>query len=187
MKLLLVPRADEPSIAAGWVAHVGSANERPGITGISHLFEHMMFKGTKTIGAKDAARDLELIDEQETRPRPHARGGRDAARGPPARRDRRHHEAREQDGPLPGAREGVRRAREGAARPPRQERVRPDLHEGRRGRDERLDEHGPHAVLRRPCRRTSSSSGSGWSRTACARPSSASSTPSATSSSRSAA
>ena len=30
---------------------------------------------------------------------------------------------------------------------PRQERVRPDLHEGRRVGDERLDEHGPHPVL----------------------------------------
>jgi predicted Zn-dependent peptidase len=47
------------------VAHVGSANERPGITGIAHLFEHMMFKGTPTIGTKDAKRDLEIIAEQE--------------------------------------------------------------------------------------------------------------------------
>ena len=37
-----------------------------------------------------------------------------------------------------GAREEVRRAREGAARPPRQERVRPDLHEAGRLGDERL-------------------------------------------------
>ncbi len=29
--------------------NVGSANERPGITGISHIFEHMMFKGSKKI------------------------------------------------------------------------------------------------------------------------------------------
>ena len=46
MKLLMVERHDEPSVAGGWVAHVGSSNERPGITGIAHLFEHMMFKGT---------------------------------------------------------------------------------------------------------------------------------------------
>ena len=45
MKLVLVPRHLSPTVAGGWVAHVGSANERPGITGISHLFEHMMFKG----------------------------------------------------------------------------------------------------------------------------------------------
>ncbi len=64
-KLLLVERHEEPRIAGGWVAHVGSANERPGITGIAHLFEHMMFKGTPTLGTKDAKRDLELIAQQE--------------------------------------------------------------------------------------------------------------------------
>ena len=53
------------TVAASWVAHVGSANERPGITGFAHLFEHMMFKGTPTIGTKDIARDLEIIAEQE--------------------------------------------------------------------------------------------------------------------------
>ncbi|MFM7808061.1 MAG: insulinase family protein, partial [Planctomycetota bacterium] len=51
MRFLLVPRTDQPNvIAAGWLAKVGSVNERPGITGISHFFEHMMFKGTNTIG-----------------------------------------------------------------------------------------------------------------------------------------
>src|SRR5438552_4696844 len=65
MKVVLAPRHLTPSVSAGWVAHVGSANERPGITGISHLFEHMMFKGTPTIGTKDARRDLEIIAEQE--------------------------------------------------------------------------------------------------------------------------
>ena len=65
MRLLLVERHDEPTIAGGWVAHVGSANERPGITGIAHLFEHMMFKGTPTIGTKDYKKDLEIIAEQE--------------------------------------------------------------------------------------------------------------------------
>lgn len=65
MKLLMVPRPDEPTVSGGWVAHVGSANERPGITGISHLFEHMMFKGTTTIGSKDPKRDLAILAEQE--------------------------------------------------------------------------------------------------------------------------
>jgi predicted Zn-dependent peptidase len=61
----LVERHDDPSIAAGFVAHVGSANERPGITGIAHLFEHMMFKGTPTIGTKNFKKDLFIIAEQE--------------------------------------------------------------------------------------------------------------------------
>src|ERR1019366_2929321 len=35
------------------------------ITGIAHLFEHMMFKGTPTIGTKDYKKDLEIIAAQE--------------------------------------------------------------------------------------------------------------------------
>src|SRR6266478_2697500 len=65
MRLLMVERHDEPSVAGGWVAHVGSSNERPGITGTAHLFEHMMFKGTPTIGTKDYKKDLEIIAAQE--------------------------------------------------------------------------------------------------------------------------
>jgi len=38
---------------------VGSRNERPGITGISHLFEHMMFNGAKRYGPKEFDRILE--------------------------------------------------------------------------------------------------------------------------------
>ncbi len=65
MRLLIVERHDSPTIACGWVARVGSVNERPGITGISHLFEHMMFKGTKTIGTKDYAKGQEVRDQQD--------------------------------------------------------------------------------------------------------------------------
>ncbi|MDB6034590.1 MAG: Peptidase inactive domain protein, partial [Verrucomicrobiales bacterium] len=65
MRLLLVERHDDPTVAGGWVAHVGSANERPGITGIAHLFEHMMFKGTPTVGTKNYKKDVEIIAEQE--------------------------------------------------------------------------------------------------------------------------
>lgn len=65
MRMLMVERKGEPSVSGGWVAHVGSANERPGITGIAHLFEHMMFKGTPTLGTKDYQKDLAIIEEQE--------------------------------------------------------------------------------------------------------------------------
>ena len=61
LKFLLVPREGDPNVSAGWVAKVGSVNERPGLTGVAHLFEHMMFKGTHTIGTKDIDRDLEII------------------------------------------------------------------------------------------------------------------------------
>ena len=65
VKVLMVARHDQPTVSCGWLARVGSANERPGITGLAHLFEHMMFKGTKTIGTRDAVRDLELNRMQD--------------------------------------------------------------------------------------------------------------------------
>ncbi|MBP1600732.1 MAG: hypothetical protein H6Q06_883, partial [Acidobacteria bacterium] len=61
LKVLMVPRKGDPNVAAGWIAKVGSVNERPGITGVCHLFEHMMFKGTHAIGTKDIKKDLELL------------------------------------------------------------------------------------------------------------------------------
>ena len=65
MRFLVVQQKDLTTVSAGWVAHVGSANERPGITGLAHLFEHMLFKGTHTVGTTDIKRDLEVIAEQE--------------------------------------------------------------------------------------------------------------------------
>ncbi|HYG11356.1 MAG TPA: pitrilysin family protein [Pyrinomonadaceae bacterium] len=65
MRLLLVPRKGDPNVAAGWVARVGSVNERPGITGLSHLFEHMMFKGTHAVGTKNIEENLKLIKEMD--------------------------------------------------------------------------------------------------------------------------
>lgn len=61
MQVLMVERHETPTIMTAIVARVGSANEVTGITGISHLFEHMMFKGTRTIGTKDIERDLEVM------------------------------------------------------------------------------------------------------------------------------
>ena len=48
MQIVVWPDADIPNVAMYTWYRVGSRNERPGITGISHFFEHMMFNGTKT-------------------------------------------------------------------------------------------------------------------------------------------
>ncbi len=61
MKLLMVERHESPTVSGGWVAHVGSVNEEVGATGIAHLFEHMMFKGSRTIGTTDYEDEAEII------------------------------------------------------------------------------------------------------------------------------
>ena len=48
MKVIVWTDRDIPNVALyNWV-RVGSRNEVPGITGLAHFFEHMMFNGTKT-------------------------------------------------------------------------------------------------------------------------------------------
>jgi predicted Zn-dependent peptidase len=87
LKVLMVKRTDAPLIRCILAYRVGSVNERPGITGISHFHEHMMFKGTSSMGIKPGtlAKDQEydrqidaLVDkivEEEARIK-----GRDAAK-----------------------------------------------------------------------------------------------------------
>jgi predicted Zn-dependent peptidase len=43
----------------------GSANESYGITGISHLLEHMAFKGTKIIGTKDFEKENVILNQMD--------------------------------------------------------------------------------------------------------------------------
>ena len=47
LKVVTVEDHTVPSVCFAVGFHVGSRNERPGITGISHLFEHMMFNGSR--------------------------------------------------------------------------------------------------------------------------------------------
>ena len=48
MQIIVWPDRDIPNVALyNWV-RVGSRNEVPGITGLAHFFEHMMFNGTTT-------------------------------------------------------------------------------------------------------------------------------------------
>tara|TARA_A100000171_G_C2133351_1_gene148215 strand:+ start:1305 stop:3107 length:1803 start_codon:yes stop_codon:yes gene_type:complete len=64
MKFLLMPRDEQPNIiTAGWITPAGSANERPGITGISHMLEHLLFKGTDSIGTSDSDQDDAYRDQ----------------------------------------------------------------------------------------------------------------------------
>jgi len=42
-----------PLVAVNLWYHVGSANERPGRTGFAHLFEHMLFQGSASVGANE--------------------------------------------------------------------------------------------------------------------------------------
>ena len=59
LQIRLLPDRTFPIATLYSFFRVGSRNERPGITGISHLFEHMMFNGSKKYGPKEFDRKLE--------------------------------------------------------------------------------------------------------------------------------
>src|SRR5580700_10207038 len=59
MKILIQEDHAIPNVAMYFFYKIGSLNERPGITGISHFFEHMMFNGAKKYGPKEFDNEME--------------------------------------------------------------------------------------------------------------------------------
>jgi predicted Zn-dependent peptidase len=53
LKILMVERHLSPTVSFYIRHRVGAVNESDGRTGTAHLLEHMLFKGTKTIGTKN--------------------------------------------------------------------------------------------------------------------------------------
>ena len=62
MQVLVVERPATPQVACRLAIRAGSALEQAGKTGIAHLLEHMMFKGTKNFGTLDYKEDQQLQD-----------------------------------------------------------------------------------------------------------------------------
>lgn len=65
MMFLIVERPATPQVACRLAIRAGSALEQSGKTGIAHLLEHMMFKGTKNFGTLDADKDQKLQEQIE--------------------------------------------------------------------------------------------------------------------------
>ena len=65
MMFLIVERPATPQVACRLAIRAGSALEQSGKTGIAHLLEHMMFKGTKNFGTLDVAKDQQLQNQIE--------------------------------------------------------------------------------------------------------------------------
>ncbi len=65
LKVILHRNPQAPIVSSRIFYVTGSVHERPGNSGIAHLLEHMLFKGTKKVGIKEPeknlAKDAELI------------------------------------------------------------------------------------------------------------------------------
>jgi len=64
--LLILERHFSPTVSVRMMFRTGSVDEVGGKTGLAHMFEHMMFKGTKTLGTKNYAAEAPLLRQVDT-------------------------------------------------------------------------------------------------------------------------
>ncbi len=62
LKVLLLERHLSPTVSFYIRHRTGAVDEPDGKTGMAHFLEHMMFKGTKTIGTKDYRKEKPLLN-----------------------------------------------------------------------------------------------------------------------------
>jgi predicted Zn-dependent peptidase len=65
LKLLVVERHTSPTFSAHVTIGVGAVNETNECRGVAHLLEHMLFKGTETIGTTDYAAEKTILEKIE--------------------------------------------------------------------------------------------------------------------------
>ncbi len=63
--LLLVERHEQPTVSCGVFYDVGAVNDPAGKSGIAHLFEHMLFKGTRILGTTNYQAERPYIEQQD--------------------------------------------------------------------------------------------------------------------------
>ena len=63
MTVLMVERHQAPVVSLNMTFGVGGVNEQVGQTGLAHLYEHMAFKGTRTVGTKNYEKEKPVLDE----------------------------------------------------------------------------------------------------------------------------
>ena len=65
LNFLVIERHQVPIVSFVTFVDVGSVNEKTGQTGISHMLEHMAFKGTKRIGTRNWEKEKQVLQEME--------------------------------------------------------------------------------------------------------------------------
>ncbi len=63
LTVLMVERHETPVVSINITFAVGGVNEQVGQTGLAHLYEHMAFKGTRTVGTKDYQEEQPILEE----------------------------------------------------------------------------------------------------------------------------
>src|SRR5262249_33879194 len=61
--LLVMERHYAPTVSIRMMFPTGSVDETSGKTGLAHMFEHMLFKGTRTLGTNNYAEEAPLLKQ----------------------------------------------------------------------------------------------------------------------------
>ncbi len=65
LKVLVVEEPGIPVVSFSYMQPVGAQDAPKGKTGLPHMLEHMMFKGTQTIGCKDYSKEEPILEAQD--------------------------------------------------------------------------------------------------------------------------
>jgi predicted Zn-dependent peptidase len=65
LHFIVIERHEAPVVSFHTYVNVGSVDDPSGETGIAHMFEHMAFKGTQTIGTKNWPEEKKALDAIE--------------------------------------------------------------------------------------------------------------------------
>jgi predicted Zn-dependent peptidase len=66
MRVIVLPRRSAPTVAFVVRYTVGGVNESRGTTGVAHLLEHLLFKGTSTVGTTNVEAERVLFREMDS-------------------------------------------------------------------------------------------------------------------------
>jgi predicted Zn-dependent peptidase len=66
LTVLVMERHEAPVVSFATMVNAGSVDDPKGYTGLAHMFEHMAFKGTTTLGTKDWPKEKELIKVEDS-------------------------------------------------------------------------------------------------------------------------
>src|SRR5271170_7131014 len=65
LHFIVVERHEAPVVSFHTYVNAGSVDDPSGATGIAHMFEHMAFKGTETIGSKNWPEEKAAMEAEE--------------------------------------------------------------------------------------------------------------------------
>lgn len=65
-RVLMVERSSSPTVSFSVYIRSGGLDDELGKSGLAHMFEHMLFKGTRTIGTKNYRKEAPLLKEIDT-------------------------------------------------------------------------------------------------------------------------